>query len=187
MLTWNFFFRHPQIASVRGQTRMRQTGSRILLVLLMIILSATPSLIAWHFRSSIASHFRFDAEHAVVTWAYPDRCTGIENEETARFLAWGNLKSFQFCRVDMNRAGETIVVTTDISWCATDDEIQTISNISTLNKVVFRADFATDQALDYLTANLQLKEIQTIGKKNGFTARGLRDFHRRRPDVTFNL
>jgi len=121
-----------------------------------------------------------------MTWAYPDRRTGIENEETARFLTWANLKSFQFCRVGMNSAGETIVVTIDICWCATDDEIQIISNISTLNKVVFRADFATDQALNCLAANPKLKEIVTIGKKNGFTTRGLRDFHRRRPDVTFN-
>lgn len=148
-------------------------------MLLAIVLSATPLLIAWHFP--------LDAEGAVVTWAYPgDRLTGFENEETVRFLAWANMTGGKFCRVDLNRAGETVVVTTDICWCTTDDEVQVISKISTLNKFRFRADFATDKALDYLAANPKLKEIQTIGETNRFTSRGLRDFHRRRPDVAFN-
>jgi hypothetical protein len=159
--------------------RMRRTRFRILLLLLIFIISTTCAVIIWHVQ--------FDPELAVTTFTYPYWRTGIENEETTRFLAWAKLKWDWFCRVDMNSAGETIIVTTDICWCTTDDEIQVIANITTLNKVRFRADFATDRALDYLAANPRLKEIQTIGERNAFTANGLRDFRTRRPDVKLNL
>ena len=158
---------------------MRRTRFRILLLLLIFIISTTCAVIIWHVQ--------FDPELAVTTCTYPYWRTGIENEETTRFLAWAKLKWDLFCRVDMNSAGETIIVTTDICWCRTDDEIQVIANITTLNKVRFRADFATDRALDYLAANPRLKEIQTIGERNGFTVNGLPDFRTRRPDVRLNL
>ena len=117
---------------------MRRTRFRILLLLLIFIISTTWAVITWHVQ--------FDPELAVTRWTYPYWRTGIENEETTRFLAWAKLKWDWFCRVDMNSAGETIIVTTDICWCTTDDEIQVIANITTLNKVRFRADFATDQS-----------------------------------------
>jgi hypothetical protein len=178
-LTWQVNRANRLIFTVHWYERMRRTRFQILLLLLILIISTTSAVIIWHVQ--------FDRELAVTTWTYPDWRTGIENEETSRFLAWAKLKSDLFCRVDMNSVGETIIVTTDICWCTTDDEIQVIANIATLNKVKFRADFATDRALDYLAANPRLKEIQTIGEMNGFTANGLRDFHARRPDIKFNL
>jgi hypothetical protein len=87
----------------------------------------------------------------------------------------------------MNRAGETIAVTTDICLCITDDDIQVISKLSTLAELRFRADFATDKALDYLADNPRLKIVQVMGENHGFTAEGLQHFHQRRPDVTVSI
>lgn len=80
-------------------------------------------------------------------WDYPERRTGIEKLETQRSPDWANAKWTHFCRVNLGKAGEPLIGTTDICWGVTDHEIRVIAGLSTLNRFRFRADLATDTAL----------------------------------------
>ncbi|MBW3540189.1 MAG: hypothetical protein KY476_07960 [Planctomycetes bacterium] len=108
------------------------------------------------------------------------------NSQTLRFLAWAKERHGFYCSVRLGPDGECLEAHIHPCWPVTDDEVEVISELKTLESLSFYARWITDDGLRVLAKMPALKRLWMFDASM-ITDDALGDLKASKPDLQVEL